>query len=297
MHRMAADFYAGPAYDRYLADTEVSGPSFGLFIAQVADLIARLRPAAVWDGLALGYSMAGFFIPAKSVADYLAHVDRLPTASLWRAAQAIFQPRFFADMLDGWHGLSQRAIESYAPSPLGLQHFFLNARARRRVGVHTLTALVNDTVPLTPGTSRAFIERVYAVPLIERQQELPYRMLYRGRYRTAGQVPIASGSALYGMQGENDPWLRWERWRAWALGHWRLQPALRLLGLKAPDGAADSIFLSRALESFADDPHIDADAVARLRRDGLASEHGKRQAEILVYWAAFSGALSRPEAF
>lgn len=298
MHRMPADFYAGLAYERYLADTEISGPSFGLFIAQVADLITQMRPAAVWDGLALGYSMAGFSLQAESVAVYLSGIDRLPSATFWRAAQEIFEPHFFAAMQDGWREIDRQACEAYAPGRSGLQTFFLNARARRRIGVHTLKALANDTVPLTPGTSREFLERVYHVPLVERLEEETYRALFSGRYRVAGEVPIVSGAMFYGMQGENDWRLRWERIRAQLLGHWRVQPVLRRLGLKAPDSdAAQSLFLQGALESFGDDPHINADALARLRRDGLVSPPHQRQAEILGYWAAFSAALSRPEAF
>lgn len=298
MHRMQADFYSGTAYTQYLMDTEVSGPSFGLFIAQVANLIGRLQPPAVWEGLALGVSMAGLFVTAENVQDYLAHVDRLPSASLWLAAKELFTTQFHADLQEGWSALECRAIGRYDPTPHGLQNFLMESRMRRRIAVHTLKALANDTSAFTPGTGRDFTERAYAVPLAARHREEPYRALFGNRYRRAGSVPIVSGSMLYDVVNDRSIRLRYEKMRARVLGHWRLQPALRMLGLKAPDELSpDALFFRQAFAAAAGDPCINADAVAKLRRDGLATDQAKRQAELLGYWAAFRGAFSRPEAF
>lgn len=285
------------AAERYLDDTEISNPSLGLFIARVADWVARNRPRAVWDGLNLGFTMAGLYTPMANPRELTMRIDELPTARLWRAAQRLFTPRFMDELRTAWAALERSVAENYESSGDGLQHFLIESRVRRRTAAHSLKALANDTIPFTPGLGRDFLDRVFRIPLEIRQSVEPYLALFRRRYTEAGGVPIVSGAHFYNVSSRFNPRFAFEQTRAQMFGHWRIEALRRHLGNANGDAVSSKSFLRRALDDAPEDSSLDPAAIARLRRIDIITDDERDAVELLGYWGAVSRALSRPAAF
>lgn len=290
----------------YIDDTELSNPSLGLFIGKVATLIRAEKPHAVWDGLALGWSMAGFYHPAATVADFFqrletqARDDRMSHA-LWHAAQTLFSAPLRSALQDGWRALRAESEAGYSSSAEGLQHFLIEGRLRRRVSVHTLQALSEDAIPFTPGLGRAYLDNVLRLPLALRLANAPYRTLYSDVYPEAARIPILSGMEFYRLREGVDLRARYEEIRADLLGHWRVQ-ALRARFRGRRRAPLAAWLGSDAALSLCDDSALDADAVrALVQNAGTAST--ARSAELLFYWSRYramfenAAVQARPVAF
>ena len=283
--RPPADFYASDAYRRYLQLSELANPSIGLFIARVS---AYVRPdhGAVWEGLAPNAMQRSDRNPEHGgFAGYLARACQSPESRAWQGVRRVFAPDWVREMRERFDELLREEVARYPDDEYGVFEFSVRNRTRNRLGTNPFKVFGTDALPFTPGITRDFYNRVYALSgRVRGLTALRFRLL-REHFPEALAVPFCSGAKLVAATPAQHHRLRIARARGRVLKNWYARRALERLGVVRTFSFDVGTVKRDLLASVdLDDPRLDADAARALAGGGITDPVGTVASERLFYW-------------
>jgi hypothetical protein len=271
------EFYSSEPYRQYLAMNEVANPSLGLFIARVA---GALNPemGAVWEGVAPGYTLAFPRIPRATLADYVRHRCQPGDSTVFAAARMVFRR---GEAMRELYEL--RLAEAVAATPAtdpGLLQFEARHQMRNRMGHNPLKVYANDLPCFTPGVSREFWSLASRIPYGQKWDFRLYFRIFREHFPEALRTPFCSAGELWSDRLRLDPHYH----AAKLFPPPGAQTAARVLRRFGIAGRPPAIVRRAMQEIDGDLPDLNAEAVARLQREGPRDTAGRSAMTLLFYW-------------
>jgi hypothetical protein len=194
-----ADFYASPAYLKYLERSELSTPPLEELIARV---IAALKPelSCVWDGLCVRAlrSLPG---APTSFSAYLEQPALRARALL--AAPAPFRREWAHAMYEGFARLLKDETARYRDDEHGVVQFSWRNRTRLRIACNPYRVLAVDALPFTPGLTREYYSLAASLANRVKGGHQYVHRLYREHFAQALRVPFISGGRLLNLSGRH----------------------------------------------------------------------------------------------
>jgi len=294
-------FFSSRAFLDYLVATDVSVPSYALFIAQLAQAVAAAQQV-VWEGLGPGHGLAAPSFSGVDMNDIHAFARALhkpPGAPRWRAAQLVFRKELAQEMYECFSRDFEREITACGEGYFGFRRFSLRNRVPNRTGMPPYKVYANDALTYTPGIGRDFWHMVFTLPLHLLAGGRLYGHLYRRHFPAAAAVPFCSNGRIVTL----NPGLHWRSRLTARLSRLaeqrRVAGLLRRLGLDSPH----RLDLVREIVRSVDpaDPDLNPDTVRRLQKQTRFDDPVSREALLTVfYWqvwrSVMGGKLRIPQA-
>lgn len=283
-------FFSTDRYLDYVRLSEVGTTSVDLFIAQVGSALEAARVRASWDGVSYGV-----VIKDKSEPSFDAFVRRAlrpSDSAAWQAARRVFPAAFVEAMEAGVRSALADEIGRCHEGPAGVAELFVRNRARNRTTPNALKVYASFLIPLMPGLTKAFYERVVPIPPALKAHDALYRRIIERHFPALGRLPYCSGGEL--MPGTRpDLAYRLLAARSAIVEHPRIGNVLRRAGL-TPSRPRSAV-VRRAVESAnLDEEWLNADGVRGLQRTPPTGTNDDTFArELVFYWSMWRELVAR----
>lgn len=283
-------FFSTDKYLEYVRLSEVGTTSVNLFIAQVLSELQASGARASWDGVSYGV-----VIKDKSEPSFDAFVRRAmkPADSApWRAARRVFAPAFVDAM---WTELQSTLAEEIARchvGPAGVAEFFVRNRARNRTTPNMLKVYANFIIPLMPGLTKAFYEKVVPIPTALKAHDALYRRIIGRHFPALARLPFCSGGELVAGTSK-DLGYRLLAARSAVVEHPRIGDLLRRVGLTPARPRSTAVDTALASANL-DDECLNGDGIRALQRTRPTGANNDTFArELVFYWSMWRELVGR----
>ncbi len=285
------DFFSTAKYHEYVRLHEVASTSVNLFIAQVAAELQAAGAHASWDGFPFGSIVKEK--SGESFDAFLRHTMKPLDGPEWRAAEQVFARAFADDMRGGLEQAIRQEIAACHPAPHGTQQFFHRNRVRHRIAPNTLKVYSTFLQPFLPGLTKAFYERVVAIPPDVRKGEALYFRIFERHFPSLARLPWCSGGRL--LPGTHlRAGYRALGARNAVIGHARVGRLLRRAGL-APSPPQCRWVDQAVRDALLDDPYVNADGIRALQRTRPTGTRADTVArELVFYWSMWREVMGAP---